>query len=147
MTSVNKWIGIGNIGKDPDIRYSANGEAVCSISIACTYSHKDKATGDRKEDTEWVRIMFFGKLAEIAGQYLKKGRQVYIEGRLQTRKWQDKNTGADRYTTEIIASELKMLGGKQSAGGEQERPEQQQAQQKQAAAKPAFDEFEDDIPF
>ena len=92
MASVNKWIGIGNLGKDPDVRYSAIGDAICNFSIACTESWKDKATGEKKEQTEWVRISFFGKLAEICGQYLKKGSQVYIEGSMRTRKWTDKDS-------------------------------------------------------
>ena len=91
MASVNKWIGIGNLGRDPEMRYTASGEAICNFSIACTENWKDKQTGEKKEMTEWVRISFFGKLAEIAGQYLKKGSQVYIEGSLRTRKWTDKD--------------------------------------------------------
>ena len=109
MASVNKWIGIGNLGADPESRVTASGEAVCNISIACTETWRDKATGEKKEMTEWVRVGFFGKLAEIAGQYLRKGSQVYIEGSLRTRKWQDKN-GQDRYTTEIRGDVMKMLG-------------------------------------
>ena len=114
MASVNKWIGIGNLGKDPDMRYTASGDAICNFSIACSESWKDKATGEKKEQTEWVRISFFGKLAEICGQYLKKGSQVYIEGSLRTRKWQDKQSGADRYSTEIVARDMQMLGGRKA---------------------------------
>ena len=115
MASVNKWIGIGNLGKDPDMRYTASGDAICNFSIACSESWKDKATGEKKEQTEWVRISFFGKLAEICGQYLKKGSQVYIEGRIKTRKWQDKD-GQERYTTEVEATEMKMLGRREGQG-------------------------------
>lgn len=111
MASVNKWIGIGHLGKDPEQKYMPSGECVCNISIACTESWRDKNSGEKKEMTEWVRISFFGKLAEIAGQYLKKGSQVYIEGSLRTRKWTDKEN-VERYTTEIRADTMKMLGSK-----------------------------------
>src|SRR5690606_36275936 len=100
MPSVNKWIGIGNLGRDPELRYSSDGAAICNVSIACTHAWKDKNTAERREETEWVRVVFYNRLAEIAGEYLKKGRSVYIEGRLKTRKWQDKDTGADRFSTE-----------------------------------------------
>lgn len=109
MASVNKVIVVGNLGRDPEMRYMANGEAVCQIAVATTESWKDKATGDKKEITEWHRIVFYRRLAEVAGQYLKKGAQVYVEGRLQTRKWSDKE-GVERYTTEIIADTMQMLG-------------------------------------
>lgn len=113
MASVNKVILIGNCGKDPETRYSASGEAVTNITLATTDSWKDKS-GEKKETTEWHRVVFFRKLAEIAGQYLKKGSQVYIEGSIRTRKWKDQS-GQDRYTTEIVADEMKMLGGRGSA--------------------------------
>ncbi len=112
MASVNKVILVGNLGKDPEVRYTPGGEAVTNITLATTDSWKDKATGEKKEATEWHRVVFFRKLAEVAGEYLKKGSQVYIEGSLKTRKWKDKE-GQDRYTTEIVASEMTMLGGKQ----------------------------------
>ena len=149
MASVNRVILIGNLGKDPETRYAPSGDAVTNITVATTETWKDKATGEKREATEWHRVVFFGKLAEIAGQYLKKGSQVYLEGKLKTRKWQDKD-GADRYTTEINADELKMLGGK--GDGQQSEPQrQQQAPQRQQAQKPAsgggFNEFDDDIPF
>jgi single-strand DNA-binding protein len=115
MASVNKWIGIGNLGRDPEMRYTASGEAMCNFSIACTESWKDRQTGEKKEMTEWVRVSFFGKLAEICGQYLKKGSQVYVEGSLRTRKWTDKD-GQERYTTEIRGDEMKMLGSRQGMG-------------------------------
>lgn len=140
MASVNKWIGIGNLGKDPDVRYSASGDAICNFSIACTESWKDKATGEKKEQTEWVRISFFGKLAEICGQYLKKGSQVYIEGSLRTRKWTDKD-GQERYTTEIKGDEMKMLGGRPE--GQENKPSQPEQQK----PKPKFYDLESDIPF
>ena len=144
MASVNKWIGIGNLGADPESRFTASGEAVCNISIACTETWRDKATGEKKEMTEWVRVGFFGKLAEIAVQYLRKGSQVYIEGSLRTRKWQDKN-GQDRYTTEIRGDVMKMLGGKPE-GRQQSAAPRQQAQQQQQSSAPSG-EFDDDIPF
>ena len=149
MASVNKVIIVGNLGKDPETRYAPSGDAVTNITIATTETWKDKATGEKREATEWHRVVFFGKLAEIAGQYLKKGSQVYLEGKLKTRKWQDKD-GHERYTTEINADELKMLGGK--GDGQQSEPQrQQQAPQRQQAQKPAsgggFNEFDDDIPF
>lgn len=118
MASLNKWIGIGNLGRDPEMRYTASGEAICNFSIACTETWKDKQTGERKEQTEWVRISFFGKLAEVCGQYLKKGSQVYIEGSLRTRKWTDKD-GQERITTEIRGDDMKMLGSRSSGSSDQ----------------------------
>ena len=114
MASVNKVILVGNLGRDPETRYSTGGEAVANISVATTDSWKDKS-GEKQERTEWHRVAFFGKLAEIAGEYLKKGSQVYVEGRLQTRKWQDKD-GQDKYTTEIIADRMQMLGSRGGGG-------------------------------
>ena len=154
MASVNKWIGIGNIGADPELRYAPSGDAICNIRIACTESWRDKNTGERKEMTEWVRISFYGKLAEIAGQYLRKGSQVYIEGSLRTRKWQDKD-GKDQYTTEVRATEMKMLGGRQdgdSAPRQQSAPQQLRTQQpkpqQSGGAQGGFGDFgDDDIPF
>ncbi len=153
MASVNKVIIIGNLGKDPESRYLPSGDAVCNITVATTESWKDKATGEKKEATEWHRIAFFGKLAEIAGQYLKKGSQVYVEGSLRTRKWQDKD-GQDRYTTEIRADEMKMLGSRQGAG--EAPPREREAAATPAAAPAAagkkapasnFGDMDDDIPF
>jgi single-strand DNA-binding protein len=159
MASVNKVIIVGNLGRDPETRYLPSGEAVTNISVATTETWKDKASGEKKEATEWHRISFFGKLAEIAGEYLKKGSQVYVEGRLQTRKWQDKD-GADKYTTEIIADRMQMLGSRAGAGepGMETRSEPRgdappkgdaPAKSGAAAKKPAgkFDDMEDDIPF
>lgn len=119
MASVNKAIIVGNLGQDPATKYMPNGEAVTNISVATTEKWTDKSSGEKKEITEWHRITFYRKLAEIAGQYLKKGSSVYIEGRIQTRKWSDKD-GVERYTTEIIADSLQMLGGKSQSGDEQE---------------------------
>ena len=116
MASVNKVIIVGNLGRDPETRYMPNGEAVTNIAVATTESWKDKTSGEKKELTEWHRITFYRKLAEIAGQYLKKGSQIYIEGRLQTRKWTDKEN-VERYTTEIIADSMQMLGSRQGMGG------------------------------
>ncbi|OGA28384.1 MAG: single-stranded DNA-binding protein, partial [Betaproteobacteria bacterium RIFCSPLOWO2_12_61_14] len=115
MASVNKVILIGNLGKDPETRYMPNGEAVTNITVATSETWKDKTSGEKQEKTEWHRVTFYRRLAEIAGEYLKKGSQVYIEGRLETRKWQDKE-GKDRYTTEIIANEMKMLGSRAGQG-------------------------------
>ena len=106
---INKAIIVGNLGRDPEVRYTANGNAIANITVATTESWKDKQSGERQEKTEWHRVVFFGRLAEVAGEYLKKGAQVYIEGRLQTRKWEDKS-GQERYTTEIVANEMQMLG-------------------------------------
>lgn len=146
MASVNKVILVGNLGADPETRYAPSGDAICNLRIATTDTWKDKATGDKKEATEWHRVVFFGKLAEIAGQYLKKGSPVYIEGKLQTRKWQDKE-GRDQYTTEIRADQMKMLGGKpeQSEKPQRQAPKQQPAQSKQGGN--SFADFDDDIPF
>ncbi len=108
---VNKAIVVGNLGRDPEVRYSANGNAIANATVATTDSWRDKQTGDRQEKTEWHRVVFFGRLAEIAGEYLRKGSQVYIEGRLQTRKWEDQN-GQERYTTEIVANDMQMLGSR-----------------------------------
>lgn len=116
MASVNKVIIVGNLGRDPETRYMPNGDAVTNVAVATTESWKDKNSGEKKELTEWHRITFYRKLAEIAGQYLKKGSQIYVEGRLQTRKWTDKD-GVERYTTEIIADSMQMLGSRQGMGG------------------------------
>ena len=155
MASLNKWIGIGNLGSDPEIRYMPNGKAVVNISIGCNESWKDE-NGDKKEKTEWVKIVFFNKLAEIAGQYLKKGSQVYIEGSLKTRKWQGQD-GQDRYTTEIVASEMQMLGSKGNqesesrpdAGYQRPAPQTQRTNQEaRGSTPPPPPSFQDDdIPF
>ena len=152
MASVNKVILVGNLGADPETRYMPNGDAVCNIRVATTESWKDKQSGDKKEITEWHRVVFYRKLAEIAGQYLKKGAPIYIEGALKTRKWQDQS-GQDRYTTEIVADTMQMLGGKRE--GEQSAPRSESApaqnQQRSAPAQNggggSFDDFEDSIPF
>ena len=154
MASVNKVIIVGNLGRDPETRYLPSGEAVTNISVATTDKWKDKASGEKKEATEWHRIAFFGRLAEIAGEYLKKGSQVYVEGSLRTRKWQDKD-GQDRYSTEIRGDVMQMLGRREGGGDRSmpdrpERPERGEAKPAAAAAKkPAgkFDDMEDDIPF
>jgi single-strand DNA-binding protein len=114
--SVNKVILIGNLGRDPEVRYASSGTAVCNFTMATSRTFKDKQ-GERKDETEWHRVVAFGRTAEVCGEYLKKGSQVYIEGRLQTRKWQDKETGTDRYTTEILVDTMKMLGSRASADG------------------------------
>jgi single-strand DNA-binding protein len=139
---VNKVILIGNLGADPEVKYMPNGNAVANVTIATTESWKDKQSGEQKDKTEWHRVVFFRRLAEIAGEYLKKGSQVYVEGKLQTRKWQDKN-GNDRYTTEIIANEMQMLGGRGGASADFGAASSSAA----PAAATVADEFDDDIPF
>lgn len=116
MASVNKVILIGNVGRDPETRYSPNGGAICNLSIATTRNWKDKASGEKREETEWHRVVFYDRLAEIVGEYVRKGRALYVEGRLKTRKWQDKD-GVEKYTTEIIAEEMQLLGSRDGGGG------------------------------
>ncbi|MDA8094384.1 MAG: single-stranded DNA-binding protein [Betaproteobacteria bacterium] len=149
MASVNKVILIGNLGADPEVRYMPSGDAVTSARLATTDTWKDK-NGEKQERTEWHRVSFFGKLAEIAGEYLKKGSAVYVEGRLQTRKWQDKD-GQERYTTEIVADRMQMLGGRGAAGGPSASVPTESASApapgSRAGGTGGFDDFEDDIPF
>src|SRR5262249_51894527 len=116
VASVNKVILIGNLGRDPEVRYTPNGAAVCNISLATTRNWKNRDSGEKQEETEWHRVVFYDRLAEIAGEYLKKGRPVYVEGRLKTRKWQDKD-GVEKYTTEIVAETMQLLGGREGFGG------------------------------
>ena|SRR5690606_25601533 len=116
MASVNKVILVGNLGRDPEVRYSPNGAAICNITLATSRNWKDKESGERREETEWHRVVLFNRLAEIAGEYLKKGRSCYIEGHLQTRKWQDKE-GQDRWTTEVVADQMQLLGGREGGEG------------------------------
>ena len=160
MASVNKVILIGNLGRDPETRYTADGAAVTNITIATSDRWKDKATGEMKEATEWHKVAFFGRLAEIAGEYLKKGRPVYVEGKLRTRKWQDKE-GQDRYTTEVIADNMQMLGSREGmgggAGGDFDGGEDSRAPARSSPASspartaskpaPSVAEMDDDIPF
>ncbi len=150
---VNKVILVGNLGNDPDMRYTAGGAAVANISIATAESWRDKESGEQQERTEWHRVVFFGRLAEIVGEYLRKGSQIYVEGRLQTRKWTDKE-GQDKYTTEIVANEMQMLGGKSGGSANYESAPQSQPQKSNAPAPAApssnpapADDFDDDIPF
>jgi len=169
---VNKVILVGNLGKDPEVRYMPSGGAVANVTLATAESWKDKQTGEQKDRTEWHNIVFYNRLAEIVGEYLRKGSQVYVEGSLRTRKWQDKN-GQDRYTTEIIASEMQMLGSRGGSGGGYDNAPQQggynqapaqqsynqapQQQKPQPQSQPqqspqgndlgGFDDFDDDIPF
>ncbi len=156
MASLNKVMLIGNLGADPEVRYLPSGDAVTNIRIATTESWKDKASGEKKEETEWHRVSFFGKLAEIAGEYLKKGSAVYIEGRIKTRKWQDKE-GQDRYSTEVVADRMQMLGSRGGmgapgssqgpSGGDEERSSSAPPTKSAAKTGAKFDDFEDDIPF
>ena len=158
---VNKVIIVGNLGKDPDVRYMPSGSAVTNVTIATSESWKDKQSGEKQERTEWHNVVFFNRLGEIAGEYLKKGSKVYVEGSLRTRKWQDKTSGQDRYSTEIVASEMQMLdskggGGGGYGGGQSQSQNQNQNQgggsapsNQSSAPAPAqgFDDFDDDIPF
>jgi single-strand DNA-binding protein len=158
MASVNKVIIVGNLGADPETRYTPGGDAITNIRVATTDKWKDKASGEMKEATEWHRIAFFGRLAEVAGEYLKKGSQVYVEGSLRTRKWQDKD-GQDRYSTDIRADVMQMLGSRQGGGAPRDEGDRGSSraseakagggEAKPAAKKPAgkFDDMEDDIPF
>lgn len=144
MASVNKAIIVGNVGKDPEVRYMPSGDAVANLSVATTDRYKDKQTGDVKESTEWHRVAFFGKLAEIVGQYIKKGSQVYIEGRLRTRKWTDAS-GVEKYSTEIVAETMQMLGGKPAGGSDSGESYSKAAQSDPPAS--SLGAMDDDIPF
>ena len=162
MASVNKVILVGNLGRDPEVRYAPSGSAICNVTLATSRQWKDKNSGEKQEETEWHRVTFFGKLAEIAGQYLKKGRPVYVEGRIKTRKYTDKD-GVEKYATEVVASDMTMLGSREGMGGgddggggggggySRERPAARPASA--PASKPAakqgtgFDDMDDDIPF
>ena len=168
MASVNKVILVGNLGKDPEVRYLPSGSAICNITVATSRQWKDKTSGERQEETEWHRVTFFDRMAEIAGEFLKKGRPVYVEGRLKTRKYTDKD-GVEKYATDIVATEMQLLGGREDrAGGGDERsayaePEAARAEAPRRAApaprapapapRPApksatgFDDMDDDIPF
>lgn len=145
MRGVNKAIVVGHLGNDPEVRNLPSGASVCSMSVATTEKWKDKATGEAKEATEWHRISLFGRLAEIAAEYLRKGSLVYIEGSLRTRKWQDKQ-GNDRYSTEIVANELQMLGSRNGANGGGGAPSRAPADKPAPAADQGFKD-DDDIPF
>ncbi len=165
MASVNKVILIGNLGRDPEVRYAPSGSAICNVTLATSRQWKDKTSGEKQEETEWHRVVFYDRLAEIAGEFLKKGRPVYVEGRLKTRKWTDKD-GVEKYTTEIVADQMQLLGSREGMGGGDEgggggggygrsggaegRPA---ARPSAPASKPAaksstgFDDMDDDIPF
>ena len=158
MASVNKVILIGNLGRDPEVRYAPSGSAICNVTIATSRQWKDKTSGEKQEETEWHRVVFYDRLAEIAGEYLKKGKSVYVEGRLKTRKYTDKD-GVEKYATEIVATEMAMLGNREGMGGgsgeESESPRQRASAPapRPAPSKPAaksstgFDDMDDDIPF
>jgi single-strand DNA-binding protein len=159
MASVNKVILIGNLGKDPEVRYAPSGSAICNVTLATSRQWKDKTSGEKQEETEWHRVVFYDRLAEIAGEYLKKGRPVYVEGRLKTRKWTDKE-GVEKYTTEIVADQMQLLGSREGAGGGDEAGGGQRSAPapRPAAGRPAagaaptksstgFDDMDDDIPF
>jgi single-strand DNA-binding protein len=159
MASVNKVIIVGNLGRDPETRYMPDGAALTNVSVATTYAWTDKASNEKKEETEWHRVTFRGRLAEVAGEYLKKGSQVYVEGRLRTRKWQDKE-GVEKFTTEIVAERMQMLGSRSGMGepraeradrGEpamsDDAPRSGGGGAKKPAAASKFDDMDDDIPF
>ena len=157
MASVNKVILIGNLGRDPEVRYATSGSAICNVTIATSRQWKDKTSGERQEETEWHRVVFYDRLAEIAGEYLKKGRPVYVEGRLKTRKWTDKD-GVEKYTTEIVADQMQLLGsregmgdgGGEGGGGQRSAPAARPPASRPAAAQKSstgFDDMDDDIPF
>jgi single-strand DNA-binding protein len=148
MASVNKVILIGNLGKDPETRYMSNGDAVTTITLATTDTWKDK-NGDKQEKTEWHRVVFYRKLAEIVGEYLKKGRSIYVEGRLETKKWTDKQ-GVERYTTQIVAEDMKMLGNRPAVNTDESEKENKHTPPTASAGAGntgGFDEMDDDIPF
>jgi single-strand DNA-binding protein len=163
VASVNKVILVGNVGRDPEVKFMSDGNAIANLSVATSFTWKDKVTGEKKEEVEWSRVTLRGRTAEVAGEYVKKGTAVYIEGRLRTRKWTDKD-GVDKYTTEIVADSMQMLGGKVGAGEQAPRPTEQapaaparRAPAPTAGSAPApgatydgkggFDDFKDDIPF
>ena len=166
MASVNKVILIGNLGRDPEVRYAPSGSAICNVTIATSRAWKDKTSGEKQEETEWHRVVFFDRMAEVAGEYLKKGKSIYVEGRLKTRKWTDKD-GAEKYTTEVMADRMEMLGSREGggmgnmddgSGGGSSAPAPRAMPARQApASKPAaapaaksatgFDDMDDDIPF
>ena len=150
MASVNKATIIGNVGRDPELKYLPSGDAIANIAVATSYKKKDKNTGEQTEITEWHRVSFFGRIAEVVGQYVKKGSSIYVEGRLQTRKYTDKD-GIERYATEIVAEQMQMLGGRQDGGGGQQQaaPQRQQQAAPRPAPRPApnTDGIDDDIPF
>ncbi len=162
MASVNKVILIGNLGRDPEVRYATSGSAICNVTIATSRQWKDKTSGERQEETEWHRVVFYDRLAEIAGEYLKKGRPVYVEGRLKTRKWTDKD-GVEKYTTEIVADQMQLLGSREGmgdgggeggggggGGGQRSAPAARPPASRPAAAQKSstgFDDMDDDIPF
>lgn len=152
MASVNKVILVGNLGRDPEVRYSAEGSAICNISIATTSQWKDRTSGERREETEWHRVVFYNRLAEIAGEYLRKGRPVYVEGRLRTRKWTGQD-GQERFTTEVIAEQMQMLGGRDGAEGgglpsdQGAPPQDKQTPRDSTQTSDNLAAMEDDIPF
>jgi single-strand DNA-binding protein len=160
MASVNKVILIGNLGRDPEVRYAPSGSAICNVTLATSRQWKDKTSGEKQEETEWHRVVFYDRLAEIAGEYLKKGRPVYVEGRLKTRKWTDKD-GVEKYTTEIVADQMQLLGSREGMGDGESRgsssggaPAARPSGAGAGSPRPApqksstgFDDMDDDIPF
>ena len=152
MASVNKVILVGNLGRDPEVRYSPEGSAICNVSLATTSQWKDRNSGEKREETEWHRVVFYNRLAEIAGEFLKKGSSIYIEGRLKTRKWQDKESGQDRYATEIVADQMQMLGGNPAGNsgehsGGTDGNAYQQARNNPPESDSGMSSIDKDIPF
>lgn len=148
---INKAIIVGNLGADPEVRYTQGGSTVANVNVATSDTWKDKSSGQTQERTEWHRIVFFNRLAEVVGEYLRKGAKIYVEGRIQTRKWQDQD-GQDRYTTEIVGNEMQMLdsrsgGGQSQSGGQRPQPQSQQQQPAMAGGGGFNDDLDDDIPF
>lgn len=144
--SVNKFIGIGRVTRDPETKYLSSGEAVTNLSIACNEKWKNK-DGEQQEKVEYINLTFYRRLAEVAGEYIKKGAMIYVEGKLSTRKWQDKETGKDRYTTEIIVDKLELLGGKPQQAGDDSASSSQRTARQTPAAQNNNDNFDDEIPF
>lgn len=146
MASVNRVVLLGNCGRDPSVRYSAEGQAMTSMALATSSSWRDKTTGEKKEETEWSNLVFYGRLAEVAGEYLKKGMPIYVEGRLKTRKWEDKNQ-VTRYSTEVICDQMQMLGGKPRNDDQGAQPQPAAQRQQQPASAGHLADMDDDIPF
>ena len=146
MASLNKWLGIGNLGRDPEIRFMPDGKAVANLSIACTEKYKDK-NGEKKEVTEWVNVVFFGRLAEIVGDFLKSGNSIYVEGKMKTERYTDKVTGVEKFSTKIVGEHMQILQGNRTEGDEKPRSNKTPSDNKKTAQKTNFDDLDDRIPF
>lgn len=146
MASLNKWLGIGNLGRDPEIRFMPDGKAVANLSIACTEKYKDK-NGEKKEVTEWVNVVFFGRLAEIVGDFLKSGNSIYVEGKMKTERYTDRLTGVEKFSTKIVGEHMQILQGNRTEGDEKPRFNKTPSDDKKTAQKTNFDDLDDRIPF